>query len=462
MSATQQKLTYGKATADILRPMFNFTGGYLLLLGISLAALAYGGYCWYFQLTHGLGAAGYQPPVFWGVYITTFVFWIGIGHAGTLISAVLFLFRSKWRTGVYRASEAMTIFAVMTAGLFPAIHVGRAWNAYWLFPYPNQRQLWQNFKSPLMWDVFAVSTYFSVSTIFFYIGLVPDIAAVRDRTRGFIHKIYKGLAIGWHGTDRQWRHYMAAYGFFAAFATPLVLSVHSVVSWDFAMAQTMGWHSTLFPPYFVAGAIFSGCAMVITLLLPLSYFFKWDRAPDGSKTTPENERQGYISVWHFEQLAKMCLLTGGILTYAYAVEHYIAWYSDNPYEWGIFHYRIYGEYDWVFMTMCFCNCIAPLIWWKRSLRRNYFVLMVVSILINIGMWFERYNIIASALAHQYDPAAWTLYTPNWVEWGILVGSFGWFMMWFLLFIKIMPSVAIAEIKELIRPPLRSDSQNAAK
>ncbi|MEC8278156.1 MAG: NrfD/PsrC family molybdoenzyme membrane anchor subunit, partial [Myxococcota bacterium] len=236
MSATQQRLTYGKVTADILKPMFNMSAGYLGLLGISVATLLYGGYCWYYQLTHGLGAAGYQPPVFWGVYITTFVFWIGIGHAGTLISAVLFLFRSKWRTGVYRASEAMTIFAVMTAGLFPAIHVGRAWNAYWLFPYPNQRQLWQNFKSPLMWDVFAVSTYFSVSTIFFYIGLIPDIAAVRDRTRGVIHKIYKGLALGWYGTDRQWRHYMAAYGFFAAFATPLVLSVHSVVSWDFAMA----------------------------------------------------------------------------------------------------------------------------------------------------------------------------------------------------------------------------------
>lgn len=462
MSATQQRLTYGKATADILKPMFNMSAGYLGLLGISVATLLYGGYCWYYQLTHGLGAAGYQPPVFWGVYITTFVFWIGIGHAGTLISAVLFLFRSKWRTGVYRASEAMTIFAVMTAGLFPAIHVGRAWNAYWLFPYPNQRQLWQNFKSPLMWDVFAVSTYFSVSTIFFYIGLIPDIAAVRDRTRGVIHKIYKGLALGWYGTDRQWRHYMAAYGFFAAFATPLVLSVHSVVSWDFAMAQTMGWHSTLFPPYFVAGAIFSGCAMVITLLLPLSVIFKWDRAADGSKTTEATERQGYISTWHFEQLAKMCLLTGGILTYAYAVEHYIAWYSDNPYEWGIFHYRLTGEYDWVFFMMVFCNCLAPLVWWKRSLRRNYTVLMIVSILINIGMWFERYNIIASALAHQYDPAAWTLYTPNWVEWGIMLGSFGWFMMWFLLFIKVMPSVAIAEIKELIRPPLRSDSQAAAK
>jgi molybdopterin-containing oxidoreductase family membrane subunit len=240
---------------------------------------------------------------------------------------------------------------------------------------------------------------------------------------------------------------MAAYGFFAAFATPLVLSVHSVVSWDFAMAQTAGWHSTLFPPYFVAGAIFSGCAMVITLLLPMSIIFKWE---------------DYINVWHFESLAKMCLLTGTILTYAYGVEHYIAWYSDNPYEWGIFVYRATGEeYGWVFYMMVFCNCLAPLIWWIPSMRRNLAVLFVVSIIINIGMWFERYNIIASSLAHQFDPASWTFYAPSWVELGIMVGSFGWFGMWFVMFVKIMPSVAVAEIKELVRPPLKSD-QVAAK
>ena len=435
-------LTYGAVTRDILRPLFKPNAVYMGLLGLCVAMIAYGlGYCWYIQMTEGLGVAGYQPPVFWGVYITTFVFWVGIGHAGTLISAVLFLFRSKWRTGVYRASEAMTIFAVMSAGLFPAIHVGRVWNAYWLFPYPNQRQLWQNFKSPLMWDVFAVSTYFSVSTIFFYIGLVPDIAAIRDRTSGAVKMLYSALAFGWRGTDRQWRHYMAAYGFFAAFATPLVLSVHSVVSWDFAMAQTMGWHSTLFPPYFVAGAIFSGCAMVITLLMPLSLAFKWEK---------------YINVWHYEHLAKMCILTGGILTYAYATEYYIAYYSDNAYEWGVFTDRVVGEYDWVFVTMVLCNCLIPLIWWYRPLRRNYWCLWIVAGIINVGMWFERYNIIASSLAHQYDPASWTYYTPSWVEWGIMIGSFGWFGLWFLLFIKVMPSVAIAEIKEIVRPPLKSD------
>jgi molybdopterin-containing oxidoreductase family membrane subunit len=234
---------------------------------------------------------------------------------------------------------------------------------------------------------------------------------------------------------------MAAYGFFAAFATPLVLSVHSVVSWDFAMAQTMGWHSTLFPPYFVAGAIFSGCAMVITLLMPLSLAFKWEK---------------YINVWHYEHLAKMCLLTGGLLTYAYATEYYIAYYSDNAYEWGVFTDRVVGEYDWVFVTMVLCNCLIPLVWWYRPLRRNYWCLWIVAGIINVGMWFERYNIIASSLAHQYDPASWTYYTPSWVEWGIMIGSFGWFGLWFLLFIKVMPSVAIAEIKEIVRPPLKSD------
>ncbi len=435
----EQQITYGQITRDILNPLFKLSKGYLAGLALVLVGLAYGGYCLYLQLVWGLGVAGYSQPVFWGLYITTFVFWIGIGHAGTLISAVLFLFRSKWRTGVYRAAEAMTIFAVMTAALFPAIHVGRMWNAYWLFPYPNQRQLWQNFKSPLMWDVFAVSTYFTVSTIFFYIGLIPDFAALRDRTRGVVAKIYGSMSLGWRGTDRQWRHYMAAYGFFAAFATPLVLSVHSVVSWDFAMAQTAGWHSTLFPPYFVAGAIFSGCAMVITLMLPLSVFFKWDK---------------YINTWHFEHLAKMCLLTGGILTYAYIVEHFIAWYSDNPYEWGVFVYRATGDYYWVFWTMVTCNCIIPLVWWVKKFRTNLWCLWIVSVFINIGMWFERFNIIASSLAHQFDPAAWTYYLPNYIEIGVLIFSFAWFFLWFLLFVKVMPSVAIAEVKEQVPPPLK--------
>ncbi len=440
-------LSYNDVNKDVLRPLFTAEFSYLAVLATTLLVLGAGGLCWVYQLVYGLGVAGYHPPVFWGVYITTFVFWVGIGHAGTLISAVLFLTRSRWRTGIYRAAEAMTIFAVMTAALFPAIHVGRAWYAYWLFPYPNQRQLWQNFKSPLMWDVFAVSTYFTVSTIFFAIGLIPDIAAVRDATKGFTQKMYAVMALGWRGTDRQWHHYMAAYGFFAAIATPLVLSVHSVVSWDFAMADTPGWHSTIFPPYFVAGAIFSGCAMVITLMLPLSLLFKLE---------------DYIHVWHFEHLAKLCVFTGGILTYAYGTEYYIAWYSDNQYEWGTFMDRVYGNYWWVFATMVFCNCLAPLVWWFKKVRTNYIGLFVVSVIINIGMWFERFNIIASSLSHSFDPAGWVYYTPTWVEWGILIMSFAWFFTWFLLFVKIMPSVAIAEVKEAMRPPVKFEGEHAAK
>jgi len=436
---------YATVNRDVLRPLFKPSALYVLALGAALTALAVGAYCWYLQLWQGLGVGGYNPPVMWGVYITTFVFWVGIGHAGTLISAILFLVRSRWRTGVYRASEAMTIFAVMTAGLFPILHAGRCWLVFWLFPYPNQRELWPNFKSPLVWDVFAISTYFTVSAVFFFVGLIPDIAAVRDDSKGLVKKIYNALALGWRGTASQWRHYMAAYGFFAAFATPLVLSVHSVVSWDFAMATTAGWHSTIFPPYFVAGAIFSGCAMVLTLLIPMQKLFHWEE---------------YLTMWHFEHLAKLCMLTGAILTYAYGIEHFIAWYSDNPYEWGVFVYRATGDYAWVFWMMVTCNCIIPLLFWFKKVRTNLVSLFAISIVINIGMWFERFNIIASALAHQFDPGAWTYYSPSWVELGILFGSFGWFFTWFLLFAKVMPSVAIAEVKEGLRPPLKADEEAA--
>lgn len=431
--------TYAAANRDIIRVLLKPSLGYFALLALVTGCMVWGGYCWYQQLTWGIGVAGTSHPNMWGIYIVTFVFWVGIGHAGTLISAILFLVRSRWRTGVYRASEAMTVFAVMTALLFPVLHLGRAWQVYWFFPYPNQRYLWLNFKSPLMWDVFAISTYFTVSAIFFFVGLVPDIAIVRDHSKGLVRKIYTVLALGWHGTDRQWHHYMAAYGFFAALAAPLVLSVHSVVSWDFAMAITAGWHSTIFPPYFVAGAIFSGCAMVITLLLPMTYIFKW---------------QDYVNLWHFESLAKMCLLTSGILTYAYGMEYFIGWYSQNPYEWQIFYWRATGEYGWAFWTMVFCNCVAPIPWYFKSLRTNVYWLFIISIFINIGMWFERFNIVVSSLAHNFDPATWWYYWPTNVEWGIMLGSFGWFGFWFLLFLQVLPAVAIAEIKEMIAPPVK--------
>jgi Ni/Fe-hydrogenase subunit HybB-like protein len=438
-AAPNRPASYGAANRDIIRVLLKPSALYLIGLGAAILAFLGFVYAVYSMFTWGLGLTNLMHPNMWGVMIITFVFWIGIGHAGTLISAILFLVRSRWRTGVYRASEAMTVFAVMTALLFPVIHLGRAWQVYWFFPYPNQRELWVNFKSPLMWDVFAISTYFTVSAVFFFVGLIPDIAIFRDHSTGLVKKVYGLLALGWRGTSRQWHHYMASYGFFAAFCAPLVLSVHSVVSWDFAMAPTAGWHSTIFPPYFVAGAIFSGCGMVITLLLPMTYIFKWEP---------------YVNLWHFESLAKMCLLTSGILTYAYGMEYVIAWYSQNPYEQALFIWRANGDYAAAFWLMVFCNCVAPIIWYYRPARTNLVVLFVVSILINIGMWLERFNIVVSSLAHNFDPATWSYYWPSDIEWLILIGSFGWFFMWFLVFCKTLPAVAITEIKEMIPPPVK--------
>ncbi len=433
--------TYGETNRDILRVLLKPTPMWVASVLLAAAAMLWGGWCWFQQIFWGMGVSGYNPPVQWGVYIVTFVFWVGIGHAGTLISAILFLVRSRWRTGVYRASEGMTVFAVMTALLFPVLHLGRCWQVYWFFPYPNQRYLWMNFKSPLMWDVFAISTYFTVSAVFFYVGLIPDIAAFRDHSKGFVRRVYGVLAVGWRGTHQQWHAFMGAYGFFAALAAPLVLSVHSVVSWDFAMAPTPGWHSTIFPPYFVAGAIFSGCAMVITLLMPMTYMFDWHK---------------YVNTWHYENLAKMCLLTSGILTYAYSMEYFVAWYSQNPYEWAIFAWRAdpMADYGWAFYLMVFCNCVAPLAWYFRPARTNHVSLFIVAAIINVGMWMERFNIVVSSLAHNLDPNTWTTYVPTWVEWGVLIGSTGWFFFWFLLFVKTFPAIAITEIKEMVAPPVR--------
>ncbi len=435
--------TYGGANRDIIRPLWTPTPAYIALWVVAIGMMLYGAYSWCTQIVWGMGMAGIHSPNFWGVYIITFVFWIGIGHAGTLISAILFLVRSRWRTGVYRASEAMTVFAVMTAGLFPMLHLGRVWQVYWFFPYPNQRQLWVNFKSPLMWDVFAISTYFTISAVFFYVGLIPDIAIVRDHTTGLKKRFYGLLALGWRGTAAQWHHFMGAYGFFAAICAPLVLSVHSVVSWDFAMANSAGWHSTLFPPYFVAGAIYSGCGMVITLLLPLTLVFKWEE---------------YLNEWHFENLAKMCILTGGILTYAYSMEIFVAWYSQNPYEQHMFYWRMVGPYAWIFWTMVFCNCVVPISYWYKPLRRNYAWLFFTSLLINVGMWMERANFVLSSQSHDFDPNSWGLYFPSNLEFGILIGSVGWFFFLFLSFCKTFPAIAITEIKESTAPPVKGTTE----
>jgi molybdopterin-containing oxidoreductase family membrane subunit len=409
--------------------------GWLIGLGLSIAAMLVGAGAWTYQIYAGLGNAGYTPPVMWGVYIITFVFWVGIGHAGTLISAILYLFRAGFRTTIYRVSEAMTVFAVMTAGLFPIIHIGRPWKFFWLVPYPNWRLLWPNFKSPLVWDVFAISTYLTISTTFLYIGLIPDIAVLRDREKNPTRRLILSiLSLGWRNTDTEWRHFTRAYLFLAAFSTPLVLSVHSVVSFDFAMALTPGWHATIFPPYFVAGAIFSGFAMVWTIAIPMR---KWWRL------------EHYITLNHLDATAKVVLFTSLVVGTAYLIEFFIAWYSGVEVEQTYFWNRVFGQWWWSAWIMLICNMALPMSLWSQKLRRNPTWLFILSIFINIGMWYERFVIVVPSLSHEFEPWQWTGYLPSWVDVAFIIGSFGWFFMWFLLFVRQLPVMAIIEVKEIV-------------
>ena len=405
---------------------------YWAALFLCAALFAFGMSCWGYQIMKGIGVSGKNNPVGWALYITTFVFWVGIAHSGTLISAVLFLFRAKFRSRFNRSAEAMTIFAVMTAGLFPLIHLGRVWLFYFLLPYPNQRQLWVNFRSPLIWDVFAVSTYFTVSAIFFYIGLIPDLAIAKRHANGIKKWIYGILCLGWVGSARQWKHYNQIYIFLAAFATPLVVSVHSVVSWDFAMSIVPGWHTTIFAPYFVAGAIFSGTAMVITLIIPLRKYFNL---------------QSYITEKHMDLLARVLLVTSLIVAYAYTVEFALAFYGENIFEKAIFTYRMFGHYWPCYWMMVFCNCIIPLTLFFKKLRRNIKWLFILSLFVNVGMYLERFVIIVTSLSHEYEPYAWGTYKPTLIDSGIVIGSFGWFFLLFLIFVKVLPVLSITEVKE---------------
>jgi Ni/Fe-hydrogenase subunit HybB-like protein len=404
---------------------------------------------WTRQIYEGLGVTGLRQPVMWAVYITNFVFWVGIAHSGTLISAILFLFRTRWRTAVYRAAESMTIFAVATAGLFPLVHLGRVWFAYWLLPYPNERYLQPDFRSPLVWDAFAVSTYLTISALFWTMGLIPDFASVRDHAVGIRKRIFTALAMGWQGTDRQWRHYTMIYLLMAGLATPLVLSVHSVVSWDFAMAQLPGWHSTIFAPYFVAGAIFSGVAMVMTLLIPMR---KWLGLEE------------LLTPWHFDNLAKVVLLTSLIVSYSYATETFMTWYSGDPIEQMTFHMRYFGPWGWMWWTMVLCNCVIPLLLFSQKIRVNLTALWIITIFVNIGMWFERFVIIAGSLRVNFEPSQWGPYTPSITEIMITVGSFAWFLGLFSLFCRFAPIVSMTEMKEglgWLRKALRKDYSRAA-
>ena len=395
------------------------------LLGMLLFMLGY-------QISTGVGVWGNMHPVMWGWDIINFVWWIGIGHAGTLISAILFLLRQRWRTAVNRAAEAMTIFAVMCAGIYPALHVGRVWYDWWLFPIPNSNSIWPQFRSPLMWDVFAVSTYFTVSVLFWYMGLIPDLAVMRDRARTKLKQFAYGLfALGWTGSNRHWSNYEKAYLILAGLSTPLVLSVHSIVSLDFAVSQVPGWHTTIFPPYFVAGAIFSGFGMVLTLLIPLRSIFKLE---------------DIITKRHIDVMCKVTLATGSIVGYAYGMEFFIAWYSGSPYERYAFINRALGPYWWGYWTMIVCNVVVPQLFWIKAFRHNLVVVFIISILVNIGMWFERFVIIVISLHRDFLPSNWGYYSPSWVDICTYLGTFGLFFTLFLLFIRYLPMIAISEVK----------------
>jgi len=422
-----------RTNRDILSVMKGTTLGWVGLVLLALVGWLQAAATLGWQTWEGLGVAGYSHPIFWGVYIVTFVFWVGIAHAGTLISAILYLFRSKWRNAINRSAEAMTVFAVMTAGLFPLIHIGRIYKFYFLIPYPNQRGLWVNFKSPLLWDVFAVSTYATISILFLFVGLIPDLAIARDRATGWRKILYSVLSLGWQGTGRQWKAHNRTVLHLSGLATPLVLSVHSVVSWDFATSIVPGWHATIFAPYFVAGAIFSGFAMVLTVMIPVRRIYGLER---------------YITDYHFENMSRFILLTSLIVGYAYAAEYFIAWYSGVEFERTSFYLRAFGPYWISTWIMIICNAVLPQLLWFKRLRTHIPFLFVLSVLINIGMWFERYVIIITGLSREYEVATWGLYTPSAAELSILAGSFCWFAFFFLIFLKLFPVVAIAEVKEL--------------
>ncbi|HTP30343.1 MAG TPA: NrfD/PsrC family molybdoenzyme membrane anchor subunit [Anaeromyxobacteraceae bacterium] len=425
-------------TNDLFQPVWQATRrGWLALLGIAISLTGLLFFAATYTFVVGIGAWGNNIPVAWAFGIINFVWWIGIGHAGTLISAILLLFQQKWRTSINRFAEAMTLFAVMQAAMFPVLHLGRPWFAFWLFPYPSALGVWPQFKSALMWDVFAVSTYFTVSLLFWYVGLLPDLASLRDSSRSRAARIAYGIfALGWRGSARHWRHYRIAYLLLAGLATPLVLSVHTIVSFDFAISQLPGWHTTIFPPYFVAGAIFSGFAMVLTLIIPARKVFHFEHV---------------ITQRHLENMAKVLLATGLMVSYGYLVEHFIAWYSGNKLEaFAFFQTREHGPYAPVYWLMIACNVVVPQIFWWRRARRSIVLLWIASILVNVGMWTERFVIIVTSLHRDWLPSSWANYRPTWVDWSILSGTIGFFGFLFLLFLRFVPSVSASEVKELRR------------
>ena len=440
--------TLGEITGDVAYPLNARPGrGWWACFAAAAAALTVGIVCVSYQIATGIGVWGLNKTVGWAFDITNFVFWIGIGHAGTLISAILLLFRQRWRTSINRSAEAMTIFAVLCAALFPLIHMGRPWLAFYVIPYPNSRgPLWVNFRSPLLWDVFAINTYLTISLVFWYVGMIPDFATLRDRADAGVRKTLYGIAsLGWNGSLRTWSRYETLSTILAALATPLVISVHSIVSMDFAVSILPGWHTTIFPPYFVAGAVYSGFGMVLTLLI---------------LTRSVMHLETYITPRHLDAMAKVTLLTGSIVGFSYATEFFTAWFNGSLYEQATFYGRATGPYAWCFWTMVTCNALAPQVLWLRRVRSNVAALFVLSILVNIGMWLERFVIIVTSLHRSYLPSSWVMYRPTIIEVGTLVGSFGLFFTCFLLFTRLLPMIAMWEIKADAGSPLHAESRHA--
>jgi molybdopterin-containing oxidoreductase family membrane subunit len=427
--------TYGKVTDQIGDVIFNFPirPGWLLLAGVFFMIVGQFALVVAYLFGKGVGIWGIVSPIFWGFAIINFVWWIGIGHAGTFISAILLLLKQDWRTSINRFAEAMTLFAVACAGMFPLLHLGRPWEFYWLLPYPNTMLLWPQFRSPLVWDCFAISTYFTVSLVFWYVGLIPDLASLRDKTDKPPLKIVFGiLSLGWRNSAIHWQRYQVTSILLAGLATPLVLSVHSIVSMDFAGGLVPGWHTTIFPPYFVAGAIFSGFAMVLTLGIPMRKYY---------------HLEGLITMRHLDNCAKLMLTTGLIVAYGYATEVFYGWYSGNIYESFLVYNRAFGPYAWSYWTLIFCNIVTPQLLWSRRVRQNVSALFVISIIVQCGMWLERFVIIVTSLHRDFLPSGWGMYYPTLWDFCIFVGTIGFFFLCFMIFVRILPAISIFEVRE---------------
>ena len=442
-----EKIAWAKINADVLKSMENPRKAYWVTVVMCLAMLSCAILAEYIQYTTGMGPAGLNNPHMWDMYIASFVFWIGMSHSGTLLSAILHIIQADWRKPIYRFAEAMTTFSLMTAGFFPIIHIGRLWNMYWVLPYVSARGAWPNFRSPLVWDAFAISTYLSASMLFLFIGMIPDLAICRDNAKGWKKKLYGTLSLGWSGHDRQWRNFRKTYLLMACFLIPLAVSVHSIVSADFAMSIMPGWHETTFPPYFVAGALYSGCAAIITLFVMLRYFFRFEE---------------YMTRPIMEKTCKLTFAIAMVWTYLNLIEFATIWYGDNIYDKEVLIAKATGPYAWVFWTMMFCGSVLPFTLAFQKLRRSMSIMFVVSLFLNLGMFFERWMIVAPTLSMAQEPHQWTVMWGTIVEWGIVFGSFGWFGLLFLVFVKVFPSVSMYEVKEMVYHRRRHSNEVAAE